>query len=628
MAAADYGAEPGKWHGNGRGPESAAPSLTDGFPIAEADAGSLQGTRSAGQAAGQGANRGGRNPVARILLILYIAGVAYFSVRFLYLVTRLLVLALRNGIVRQEGFRIVEMKEEFSPFSFFHLLFINREAFNDSEFRNVLAHERAHIRQGHSIDHLFAQGLAAFQWFNPFAWQIRNALKTTHEYIADREVIENGFELFDYQSLLLRQVIGYHSVELVNNFNLKPIKKRIAMMTRKRSGIPARLKAMLVIPFALAIFLIFADFTLKGPGNDLLEPGGGPESRALRESLAGLWERYGGTPGHEGSGTPDLLYITPERFSYIEGADVVREYFWKSEPGDLILSGLRNGPGTSLKFAFEGADLKLWWTDSKSLTYRKTGSDNTLDLALSRMPVKIRPPSISQYRIMVEKRLTCRVSLGYGNDGEIELLFNAQPLEIGDLADRMEEFRSKVNKLDRPLITVILWVDRDIPMKEVIRVKEELRRIKALKTADGGYPYGTDHSVSPLLYSSVALPRLLPPPDAKILDKSELEKQGIRIFTIDLSARNSTPADVESSLERFIKDNEGGKYIFSLEYDGDIPYSQYIESVDMVFNVVYRFRKAMSMEKYGLPYDMLGEDVQKEIRNAYPMVLSEAWNEI
>ena len=75
--------------------------------------------------------------------------------------------------------------------------------------------------------------------------------------------------MIDYQSLLLKQVIGYHSVELVNNFNLNPIKKRIAMMNKKQSGIPAKLKAILVIPFAIVAFLLFADFTLKGPGGSM-----------------------------------------------------------------------------------------------------------------------------------------------------------------------------------------------------------------------------------------------------------------------------------------------------------------------------------------------------------------------
>ncbi len=167
---------------------------------------------------------------------------------------------------------MVNMDEDISPFSFFRYLYINKSTLSEDDLHNVLEHEKAHISQRHSLDHLFAHALAVFQWFNPVAWQIRNALKTTHEYIADRQVLDRGFALVDYQTLLLKQVIGYHSVELVNNFNLKPIKKRIAMMTKIRSGRPARLKAMLVIPFAIALFLLFADFTVKGPDDTIDEP--------------------------------------------------------------------------------------------------------------------------------------------------------------------------------------------------------------------------------------------------------------------------------------------------------------------------------------------------------------------
>ncbi len=117
---------------------------------------------------------------ARILMIIYIGGVIYFFIRFIYLVLRLYLLAQRNGVTRQEGFRMVEIKEEISPFSFFRFLFINNRSFNESELHNVLEHEKAHIRQKHSMDHLFVHGLAIFQWFNPFAWQMRSALKTTH----------------------------------------------------------------------------------------------------------------------------------------------------------------------------------------------------------------------------------------------------------------------------------------------------------------------------------------------------------------------------------------------------------------------------------------------------------------
>jgi hypothetical protein len=121
----------------------------------------------------------------------------------------------------------------------------------------------------------------------------------------------------------------------------------------------------------------------------------------------------------------------------------------------------------------------------------------------------------------------------------------------------------------------------------------------------------------------VALPRLLPPLNAKVLDKKEMEKLGGKLHTIDLSARNTTPRDVDEGLRKFINENSDGKYVISLEYDGAIPYGQYVESVDMVWKTIYSFRNKLAMDRYNVPYDKLGDDLQKEIRKAYPMALSE-----
>ena len=53
----------------------------------------------------------------------------YFFIRFIYLIIRLYLLALKSGFTRQEGFRMVEIQEEISPFSFFRFL-LPRESDN------------------------------------------------------------------------------------------------------------------------------------------------------------------------------------------------------------------------------------------------------------------------------------------------------------------------------------------------------------------------------------------------------------------------------------------------------------------------------------------------------------------
>jgi hypothetical protein len=544
--------------------------------------------------------------ISGILFIIYIGGVLYFFSRFVYLVIRLYLLAKRNRVTRQDGFRMVEIEEEISPFSFFRFLFINNGAFNDSELHHVLEHEKAHIRQKHTTDHLFAHGLAVFQWFNPFAWQMRKALKTTHEYIADRQVIDRGFERVDYQALLLKQVIGYHSVELVNNFNLKPIKNRIAMMNKNKSGLPAKLKATLVAPFAILIFFLFADFTLKGSER---------EASALGVDLQGLW--IGQT---EDNFSPSLL-IKDDRFSYTQGLEI-RDYIMRISKGELMLSEAPGRSETALRYEVSGDELTLWWNNKRSSSYKRSKAENTLDYFLAENGMQMKLPCISQYRLLEDEARIYRLGMELKGGGEMILSFDGRPIKLSEISGQVNKKRSKLSKIDQPSITALFLVDQAVPMAEVARVREELRKIEALHFAEGGYPQG-DLNLSPLIYHSVALPRLLPPAKAKVMDKKEMEKLGGMLHTIDLSARNTTPRDVDEDLRNFIGSKDDGKYVISLEYDGALPYGQYVESVDMVWKIVYSYRNTLAMERYSVPYDKLGDELQREIRKAYPMALSE-----
>jgi hypothetical protein len=604
---ADFGAEPGREHsvGNSKGLN---PQMDERGQIPVAGAHGSQMENAGAETGKQKAGWRNNFSFSRILLFIYIVGVVYFLSRFIYLVVRLFLLAKRNRVTRQAGFRMVEIQEDISPFSFFRFLFINNRSLDESELDHVLEHEKAHIRQKHSMDHLFAHTLAIFQWFNPFAWQMRKALKTTHEYIADRQVLGKGIELFDYQSLLLKQVIGYHSVELVNNFNLKPIKKRIAMMNKTRSGMPAKLKAMLVVPFAMIIFFLFADFTLKGSSSPA----------APSKELSGLWIKQG-----EDNFSKSLL-IKDSRFIYSEGMEI-RDYFLKTEGNSLILSEREGIPGTSLEFEQHGDELIIWWTDSQKSSYVKSKAGNTLDHYLEVNEITADLPSISKYRLL-EENLVYRISYGKDAGGGTSLAFNGKSFTLIDLEELVQKEKNQVSKLDQNSLAALFLIDRTIPMVLVTQVRQEMRKINALHIAEGGYPHG-DMDLSPLLYNTVGLPRLLPPLNAKILDKKEVEKRGGIIYTVDLVARNTTPRDVDEGLQQFIRTNKGGKYVISLEYDGAIPYGQYVEIVDMIVNVIYRFRNELSLEKYRVAYEQLGDELQREMRKAFPMALSESFVE-
>lgn len=380
-------------------------------------------------------------------------------------------------------------------------------------------------------------------------------------------------------------------------------------MNKIRSGIPAKLKAMLVIPFALAIFFLFADFTLKGTSNNMLVPG---------PDLEGLWVKQ------SNDDFSNTLLIQNNRFSFTEGIDI-REYFLKSEKEILILSEREGTGGVQLKYETNRDELILWWNDDQGSRYKRSTKENTLDHFLSVQEMTIDLPHISQYRLMENEDLVYRIGLGLNKDGKSLLTYNGKSIKLTELAALIEKEKSNHSKLDLGSLTAIFLIDREVPMAEVDKVRQVLRKNNALHIAEGGYPHG-NITLSPLLYHTVALPRLLPPLNAKMVNKKEIEKSGTKVLTIDLAARNTTPRDVDNNLQQFIRNNEGGKYIISLEFDDKIPYGQYVETVDMMFKVVYRFRKELALKKYEVPYEQLGDDLQREIRRAYPMALSEAWS--
>jgi len=602
---ADFGTEPGSIHSVGGNTDSGGMDEGGKIPSWRRHGNSKVINESTGDSIDKQTRS--KISISGIFFIIYIGGVLYFFARFVYLVVRLHLLAKRNRVSRQDGFRMVEIEEEISPFSFFRFLFINNGAFNDSELHHVLEHEKAHIRQKHTTDHLFAHGLAVFQWFNPFAWQMRKALKTTHEYIADRQVIDRGFERVDYQALLIKQVIGYHSVELVNNFNLKPIKNRIAMMNKNKSGLSAKLKATLVAPFAILIFFLFADFTLKGTESGLQVPG---------QDLSGLWIKQ------TKNDFSNALYIRNSSFSFSEGIEI-RDFKLKVDNDALVLSKVEGTSGTRLQYQMDGEKLILWWNKVQSTTYVRSTSDNTLDHYLAQTRQEIDLPYISHYRLLEPEESICRLGFGKILEGQNTVTFNGKAVSLKEVTGLIEKERDKVFFLDQKSFTVMFMVDKGVPMSQVDKVRQELRKTGSLRIAEGGYPHG-DLELSPLIYHTVGLPRLLPPLNALTLDKKEMKKLGGNLHIIDLTLRNTTPGEVDEGLREFIGNHSDGKYVISLEYDGAIPYGQYVETVDMVWKIVYSFRNKLALDRYSVSYDKLGDDLQREIRKAYPIALSES----
>jgi hypothetical protein len=189
------------------------------------------------------------------ILWLYAAGAALVFLRLAWHLAHLLLIARRHPVAHRDGVRVVYVEEDCPPFSFLRTAFVHRPAPGDEQVLDqVVAHERTHIRQGHSLDILLVHAAAVVQWFNPFIWLYKRSLQELHEYLADREVLAQGFDPCTYKQVLFEQHLGARSLEFAHHLHQSQIRRRLAMMTR-RSGRWTAFTYLLALP-ALALLLV------------------------------------------------------------------------------------------------------------------------------------------------------------------------------------------------------------------------------------------------------------------------------------------------------------------------------------------------------------------------------------
>ena len=156
------------------------------------------------------------------------------------------------------GITLHVLPGEIAPFSYFKHIVINEQDYHDNP-REILIHEHAHIALRHSLDVVFTSLVTLFQWWNPAAWLLCRELRQVHEYEADEAVLNENVDVKQYQLLLIRKSVGDQLFSMANSFNYQSLKKRIRMMTIKKSSQWKQLRALAVVPVIALALLAFAN---------------------------------------------------------------------------------------------------------------------------------------------------------------------------------------------------------------------------------------------------------------------------------------------------------------------------------------------------------------------------------
>ncbi len=145
-------------------------------------------------------------------------------------------------------------KKDVHPFSFFNKIVLSEKTLSHPNLNIIVNHESIHVKEKHTLDILFTEILFLVQWFNPFAWLLKDAVKNNLEYKTDHEIAKTN-DPQTYQLAMVTLADKKGVAPFLTALNGSQLKNRIIMMKKKTKNNYALLKQLVVLPL-LAILVM------------------------------------------------------------------------------------------------------------------------------------------------------------------------------------------------------------------------------------------------------------------------------------------------------------------------------------------------------------------------------------
>ncbi len=191
------------------------------------------------------------------VVLFYGFGVLVLMLHFIFQVFGILRKTGRNADTIREGKAVIVNSDRIvEPCSFFNFIFVDPKKHDYKGYEQILAHEKVHVYQWHSIDLLLAEIATIVFWFNPIAWLFRKDVEKNLEYLTDSFVLRNSdIPPQEYQMNLLNIATTQKPLSITSNYNQSLIKKRIIMMNTKKSNPYNYWKYTFVVPVLFTVLL-------------------------------------------------------------------------------------------------------------------------------------------------------------------------------------------------------------------------------------------------------------------------------------------------------------------------------------------------------------------------------------
>ena len=190
-----------------------------------------------------------------ILTILYTLVGAISLALLAYNTARIYRLRSKSKLTYAEDYTLAEHEDIKTPFSFIRTIFMGFN-YEPQERRQIITHEASHVRHRHSYERLFMSVLRSIFWFNPFFWMAEKDLEEVQEWEADKDVLDEGWNLKTYRTTIFKQLFGYNP-DITCGLNHSLTKQRFIMMTQSHCGKGAWLRLAATLPVIAAVFLAF-----------------------------------------------------------------------------------------------------------------------------------------------------------------------------------------------------------------------------------------------------------------------------------------------------------------------------------------------------------------------------------
>ena len=258
-------------------------------------------------------------------VLMLVSGITVAMILFVFKLHRINRLK-RNGLIQHfSDYTKVVVSNSTMAFSFFRNIFIGDRIRQDLHGQ-IIAHEKVHIQQRHSLDLLFFELMRIFNWFNPLVYVYQNRISELHEFIADSRI--PGEARKQQYELLLCSVFETHDISFINQFfQSSLIKKRIVMLKKSPSPGIWKFKYLLLVP-AIALMLCYnscreesfeySDNTMQVKDVENLSA---QEERELFAQLVSLSENNRQWNFTVSDGNTSVHFSAAEGDSYITGPD-------------------------------------------------------------------------------------------------------------------------------------------------------------------------------------------------------------------------------------------------------------------------------------------------------------------